>query len=111
MQFEEVERPLLGSPVVAVMQTAEPRGRNDAADALGRNPILRRFLPESQMRAVLMVVADVFREQPLQMPRGAAAGGDVSERRVAGEGRDSRIAERGASGRAEQARRTGTETG
>ena len=93
------------------MQTAEPWGRNDAADAVGRNPVLRRFLPESQMRAVLLVVADEFREQPLQMPLGGAADGDVSERRVAGEGRDSRIAERGASGRAEQARRTGTETG
>jgi hypothetical protein len=68
LQFEEVERPPLGSPVVAVMQTAEPRGRNDAADALGRNSVLRGFFPESQMRAVLMVVADVFREQPLQMP-------------------------------------------
>jgi hypothetical protein len=56
LQFEEVERPPLGSPVVAVMQTAEPRGRNDAADALGRNSVLRGFFPESQMRAVLMVV-------------------------------------------------------
>jgi hypothetical protein len=28
---------------------------------------VRRFLPQAEMRAILMVVADVFREQPSEM--------------------------------------------
>jgi len=50
-----------------MMQPAKAAMRNDATSSHRVNSAPRRFLPESEMRAVFVVVADVFREQPLQM--------------------------------------------
>ena len=41
--------------------------RKDAARSHGVSSAPWRSLPESKMRAVLVVVADVFRKQPFQM--------------------------------------------
>ncbi len=41
--------------------------RQDATRGPGTRPAIRRSLPESKMRAVVMIVADVVSEQPLQM--------------------------------------------
>jgi hypothetical protein len=56
-----------GSPIVTMMQPAESLMRQDATEGYGPNSPGWRPLPESKMRAVFVVVADVFREQPLQM--------------------------------------------
>jgi len=41
--------------------------RKDATRSHGTNPAIRCSLPESKMRAVFVVIPDVFREQTLQM--------------------------------------------
>ena len=56
-----------GSPIVTMMQPAESLMREDATGGYGANSPSWRSLPESQMRAVLMVVAEVFREQTFQL--------------------------------------------
>ena len=56
-----------GSPIVTMVQPAESLMTEDAAGTYGANPPSRRSLPESQMRAVFVVVADVFRKQSFQM--------------------------------------------
>jgi len=50
-----------------MMQPAESLARKDATRSRGMNPAVRCSLPESKMRAVLVVIPDVFREQTLQM--------------------------------------------
>jgi hypothetical protein len=50
-----------------MMHSAEPRRRNDPAEILRANPVVGYSLPEFGMGAVLVVVAHVFREQPLEM--------------------------------------------
>jgi hypothetical protein len=50
-----------------MMQPAESFTRKDATASHGTNSSARRSLPQSEMRAVLVVVTHVFREQPLQM--------------------------------------------
>jgi len=57
----------LGSPIVAMVQPAEAVMRNDATSSHGANSAPRCFLPESKMRAVFVVVANVFREQTFEM--------------------------------------------
>src|ERR1019366_634725 len=49
------------------MQASQSREGKDTARGCGTSPVVGRSLPESKMRAVFVVVADVFREQPLQM--------------------------------------------
>ena len=56
-----------GSPVVTMVQPAESMTREDAAGSCGANPSDWRSLPEPEVRAVLVVVADVFGEQTFQM--------------------------------------------
>ena len=51
-----------------MMQSAESLVRHDAAGGCGLSSPGRRFFPESKMRAILVIVADVLREQPFQMP-------------------------------------------
>jgi hypothetical protein len=53
--------------VVAMMQTAESRTSSDATGLQGTNPATRRLLPKSKMSAILVVIADIVGEQPLQM--------------------------------------------
>jgi hypothetical protein len=50
-----------------MMQSAEPFLGQDATATLGTKSVVGRSLPQSEMRAVFMVVADVFRKQSLQM--------------------------------------------
>ena len=50
-----------------MMQSAESLLRQDATVGFGMSSAVRRFLPEAEMRAILMVVTDVLREQPLEM--------------------------------------------
>ena len=50
-----------------MMQSAESVVRNHAARSSGMSPAARRSLPQSQMRAILVIVVNVFGEQSLQM--------------------------------------------
>src|SRR5258708_13068231 len=50
-----------------MVQSAEPLMRKDAARGHRVTSVPWRSLPERKMRAVLVVVADVFRKQPIQM--------------------------------------------
>jgi hypothetical protein len=50
-----------------MMQAAESLVRQDATGVCGLSSPGRRSLPESKMCAILVIVADVFREQPFQM--------------------------------------------
>ncbi len=56
-----------GSPIVTIMQPAESLLRQDATRGFGMSPAVRRFLRQAEMRAILIVVADVFREQAPEM--------------------------------------------
>jgi hypothetical protein len=57
-----------GSEVVTVVQTAESRhGNNSTPRARCCHPARRRFLIESEMRPVVVVVADVLGRQSLQV--------------------------------------------
>ena len=49
------------------MQPAESLLRQDATGASGMSSTVRRSLRQSEVRAVLVVVADVIREQPFQL--------------------------------------------
>src|SRR5882762_8419609 len=50
-----------------MMQSAESVARNHTARYSGTSPAMRCSLPQSQMRAVLVIVVNVFRKQSLQM--------------------------------------------
>jgi hypothetical protein len=50
-----------------MVEPAESLGRKDTARSYGTNPAVRCSLPESEIRAVVMIVADIIREQPFQM--------------------------------------------
>src|SRR6202030_2121144 len=54
--------------IVTVMQPAEPLMRQDATRGDGTHPVAWCSLPESEMRAVFVVITNVLREQSLQMP-------------------------------------------
>ena len=56
-----------GSPIVTMMQPAQSIPRKEAPRGCGANSVVRGSLPQPKMRAVLVVVADVFREQRFQM--------------------------------------------
>jgi len=58
-------------PVVAMMESAEPWHRNDLAACLGRGRSLTtggRLFCQPEMSAIIVVVADVFRHEALEMP-------------------------------------------
>jgi hypothetical protein len=65
----------LGSRV-SMVQSAEPgRGQYLASNgrASGDGPTRRRVLRQSEMRTVLMIIADVLSHQPLQLPTQRSA--------------------------------------
>jgi hypothetical protein len=51
-----------------MMQPAESLVRKDATRGDGTHPVAWCSLPESEMGAVVMIVTNIFGEQPLQMP-------------------------------------------
>jgi hypothetical protein len=55
------------NPVVAVMQAAEPWPRDDTTMSSRAPPAARSVLAERQMGSVIVVVADVFGEEPFQV--------------------------------------------
>jgi hypothetical protein len=50
-----------------MMQPAESLVRKNATRSFGRNPAVRCSLPESEMGAIVVVVADIFGDQASQM--------------------------------------------
>lgn len=56
-----------GSPIVTIMQPAQSRMRKKTTRGCGTRSVARCSLLESKMRAVFLVVAEVFREPSLQM--------------------------------------------
>ena len=54
--------------IVAVMQSTDSRTRHDEAGTCRRSSTGGRSLLQSEMRSILMVIAEVLRKQPLQMP-------------------------------------------
>ena len=50
-----------------MVQSAKSLVRKDATRSCGTNPAIWCSLPESKMRAVFVVIPDVFREHTLQM--------------------------------------------
>ena len=55
------------SPIVTMMQPAEPILRKDAPRGCGANSVVGSSLLQPKMRSVFVIVADVFREQTFQM--------------------------------------------
>ena len=64
-----------------MMQPAESLVRKNATRSFGRNPAVRCSLPESEMGAIVVVVADIFGDQPSQMT--FIQGNDVIQQIVA----------------------------
>jgi len=58
----------LGRPIVTVMQPAQAIMRKYATRAPAASPAPRRFLSQSKMRAVFVMVGDVFGKETLQVP-------------------------------------------
>ena len=56
-----------GRPIVTMVQPAESIMRKNATRSCGRNPAVRCSPPESEMGAIVVVVADIFGDQPSQM--------------------------------------------
>ena len=50
-----------------MVQTSESIMRKDATRSCGMNPAVRCSLPESEVGAILVVVADIFADQPFEM--------------------------------------------
>jgi hypothetical protein len=65
--FATLRRLELGSPIIAVMQTAESPVKKDATRGYGTSLAVRCSLPEPKMRAIFVVVANILEEQSLQM--------------------------------------------
>src|SRR6266576_1768478 len=57
----------LGRSIVTMVQPAESLLRKDPTPSYGTNPAVRCPLLKSEMRAVLMMVTNILREQSLQM--------------------------------------------
>lgn len=64
-----------------MMQPAESLVRKNATRSCGRNPAVRCSLPESEVGAIVVVVADIFGDQPSQMT--FIQGNDVIQQIVA----------------------------
>jgi hypothetical protein len=56
-----------GSPIVTMMQPAQSILRKDAPRGCGANSVVGGSLPQPKMRAVFVIVADIFGEQTFQM--------------------------------------------
>jgi hypothetical protein len=56
-----------GSLIVTMMQPTESLVRHDTTGGDATSSVVRRSLPEPKVRAVFVVLADVFREQSFQM--------------------------------------------
>jgi hypothetical protein len=56
-----------GSPIITMMEPAEPIVGKDTTGGYRARSVVRCFLPEPQMRGVFVVVTDICREQPFQM--------------------------------------------
>ena len=56
-----------GSPIVTMMQPADSILRKDAPRGCGANSVVGGSLPQSKVRAVFVLVANVFREHTFQM--------------------------------------------
>jgi hypothetical protein len=56
-----------GSPIVAMMKPSQSRVRKYPTGSDGASSTVRCALPEPQMSTVLVVIANILREQPLQM--------------------------------------------
>ena len=56
-----------GGPIVAMVQPSKASVRYDRTASSGGSSAGRCLLRKAKMRAVFMVVTDVFREQPFQM--------------------------------------------
>jgi|SRR5579862_8300453 len=57
-----------GRPVVTVMHSADSLTRSDAISSDRGSSASRRSLRQSKMGSILVVIADILRDQPLQMP-------------------------------------------
>jgi len=57
----------LGSSIITMVEASQSLMRKDPTPTYRTNPAVRRPLPESKMRAVLMVVTNILREHSLQM--------------------------------------------
>jgi len=57
----------LGGPIVAMVQPSKSSVRHDPTGSRGGSSARRCLLRKTKMRAVFLVIADVFREQPFQM--------------------------------------------
>jgi len=57
----------LGSPIVPVLQPSQSRMRKDVTGGYGASSSVWRSLPESEMCAVLVVVANILREPAFQV--------------------------------------------
>src|ERR1700722_9424545 len=57
----------LSRPIVAVMQATPSRLRESSARNYRANPAARRFLLESEMSAIVVVIANIIGKQSLQM--------------------------------------------
>ena len=64
---ERANDPASGSPIVTVMQPTESLLRLGSTRSYRARSVVRCSLPESQMRAILMVITNIFRKQPFQM--------------------------------------------
>jgi hypothetical protein len=56
-----------GSPIVTMVQPAEPILRKDALRGCGAHSVVGGSLPQPKMRAVFVIVADIFGDQTFQM--------------------------------------------
>src|SRR5919108_5558306 len=97
----------------AMVQTSKPWVRHDPTGIRGGSSASRCLLRKAKMRAVFMVVADVFREQPFQMAfrsarracratRTLGVDDGVSAQKAAGVRPDSQAADFSASKRGER---------
>jgi hypothetical protein len=75
-----------------MMQPAESLVRKNATRSFRRNPAVRCSLPESEMGAIVVVVADIFGDQPSQMT--FIQGNDVIQQIELIAGPDTRMASR-----------------
>ncbi len=66
MQFSSETRGL-GSSIVTMMQSAESLVRSHSARPCRTSPAVRCLLPQSEVCAVFVVVANIVREQSFQM--------------------------------------------
>ncbi len=67
MFFWRANWPGLRSSIVAMMQSAEPLLGNDATESLSASSVTRCFFPKPQVSTILVVVPNIFEEQPFQV--------------------------------------------